>query len=77
MAFPVEGWTTKRLVHLYDEPIGKIAQKLRIAFIKQIDVKLKRLHDAHDLINEDSKLDNLGELCEEWLRDKYNANTLY
>lgn len=77
MSYPVRGWADNRLVHLCDGPIAEIMVELTKSFRRGISVNVTRVHDALDLINEDSKLDNLCENGEEWMRDKYNANSIH
>jgi len=73
MGFPVKGWTSNRLVHLNDGPLGRMRTELETAFRLGISPELEVMHIAHDMLNENNRLDTFCEHAEDWMMDKYNA----
>ena len=77
MGFPVKGWTSNRLVHLDDGPLGRMRTELSRVFRLGIAPELEVMHIAHDMLDENNVLDTFCEHTEEWMRDKYNAYNVH
>jgi hypothetical protein len=77
MGFPVKGWTSNRLVHLDDGPLGRMRTELKTAFRLGVSTELEVMHTAHDTMNENKPLDVFCEHTEDWMRDKYNAYNVH
>lgn len=77
MSFPVKGWTSNRLVHLDDGPLGRLRAELEEKFRLGVASELEVMHIAHDMVDENNRLDIFCQHTEDWLRDKYNAHNAH
>jgi hypothetical protein len=77
MSFPVKGWTSNRLVHLDDGPLGRMRAKLEQEFRNGVALELEVMHITHDMLDENNVLDTFCEYTQEWMRDKYNAYNVH